>query len=44
MILPIVMLLSLGVIPFAPGIGVMDLNIGLLWVFAMAVLHRIPLC
>ena len=36
MILPIVMLLSLGVIPFAPGIGVMDLNIGLLWVFAMA--------
>jgi len=36
MILPIVMLLSLGVIPFAPGIGIMDLNIALLWVFAMA--------
>ncbi len=36
MILPIVMLLSLGVIPFAPGVGVMDLNIGLLWIFAMA--------
>ena len=36
MILPIVMLMSLGVIPFAPGVGVMDLNIGLLWIFAMA--------
>ncbi|MBN4053933.1 NADH-quinone oxidoreductase subunit NuoH [Haliea sp. AH-315-K21] len=36
MILPIVMLLSLGVMPFAPNIGIMDLNIGLLWIFAMA--------
>ncbi len=36
MILPIVMLLSLAVIPFGPGVGVMDLNIGLLWIFAMA--------
>jgi len=36
LIIPIVMLLSFAVIPFAPGVGVMDLNIGLLWVFAMA--------
>ncbi|MAM72007.1 MAG: NADH-quinone oxidoreductase subunit NuoH [Gammaproteobacteria bacterium] len=36
MILPIVMLMALAVIPFAPGVGVMDLNIGLLWIFAMA--------
>lgn len=36
LIIPIVMLLSFAVIPIAPGVGVMDLNIGLLWVFAMA--------
>lgn len=36
MILPIVMLMSLAVIPFAPGVGVIDLNIGVLWIFAMA--------
>jgi NADH-quinone oxidoreductase subunit H len=36
LIVPIAMLLSFGVLPIAPGVGVMDLNIGLLWVFAMA--------
>lgn len=36
LVIPIVMLLSFAVIPIAPGVGVMDLNIGLLWVFAMA--------
>lgn len=36
MIIPVVMLLSLGVIPYAPGVGIIDLNIGLLWIFAMA--------
>ncbi len=36
LIIPIVMLLSFAVIPFAPDVGVMDLNIGLLWIFAMA--------
>ncbi|MES2605531.1 MAG: NADH-quinone oxidoreductase subunit NuoH [Pseudomonadota bacterium] len=35
-IIPVVMLLSFAVIPLAPGIGIMDLNIGLLWIFAMA--------
>jgi NADH-quinone oxidoreductase subunit H len=35
-IIPVVMLLSFAVIPFAPGVGVMDLNIGLLWIMAMA--------
>ena len=35
-IIPIVMLLSFAMIPFAPGIGIIDLNIGLLFVFAMA--------
>ncbi|MDR0780602.1 MAG: NADH-quinone oxidoreductase subunit NuoH [Pseudomonadales bacterium] len=35
-VVPVVMLLSFAVIPFAPGVGVMDLNIGLLWIFAMA--------
>jgi NADH-quinone oxidoreductase subunit H len=35
-IIPVVMLLSFAVIPFAPGVGVSDLNIGLLWMFAMA--------
>lgn len=34
-IVPVVMLLSFAVIPFAPGVGVMDLNIGLLWILAM---------
>jgi NADH-quinone oxidoreductase subunit H len=36
MIIPIVMLLSFAVIPLAPGVGVIDLNIGLLWLMAMA--------
>ena len=36
LVIPIVMLLSFAVIPFAPGVGVMDLNIGVLWVMAMA--------
>jgi NADH-quinone oxidoreductase subunit H len=35
-IVPVAMLLSFAVIPFAPGVGVMDLNIGLLWLMAMA--------
>jgi len=35
-IIPVVMLLSFAVIPLAPGVGVMDLNIGLLWIMAMA--------
>ena len=35
-VIPVAMLLSFAVIPFAPGVGVMDLNIGLLWLFAMA--------
>jgi NADH-quinone oxidoreductase subunit H len=33
---PVVMLLSFAVIPLAPGVGIMDLNVGLLWVLAMA--------
>ena len=36
MILPIVLFLSFAVIPLAPGIGIIDLNIGLLWILAMA--------
>ncbi len=36
LVIPVVMLLSFAVIPFAPGLGVMDLNIGLLWIMAMA--------
>jgi NADH-quinone oxidoreductase subunit H len=32
----VAMLLSFAVIPFAPGVGIMDLNIGLLWIMAMA--------
>lgn len=36
MIIPIVMLLSFAMIPFAPGVGIIDLNIGLLFVMAMA--------
>ncbi|MEI7949941.1 MAG: NADH-quinone oxidoreductase subunit NuoH [Gammaproteobacteria bacterium] len=35
-IVPVVMLLSFAVIPLAPGVGIMDLNVGLLWVLAMA--------
>jgi len=35
-IIPIVMLLSFAMIPFAPGVGIIDLNIGLLSIFAMA--------
>jgi NADH-quinone oxidoreductase subunit H len=35
-IIPVAMLLSFAVIPFAPGVGIMDLNIGLLWLMAMA--------
>jgi NADH-quinone oxidoreductase subunit H len=35
-ILPIVMLLSFAMIPFAPGVGIIDMNIGLLFVMAMA--------
>jgi NADH-quinone oxidoreductase subunit H len=35
-IIPIVMLLSFAMIPFAPGVGIIDLNIGLLFIFAMA--------
>lgn len=35
-IIPVAMLLSFAVIPLAPGVGVMDLNIGLLWLMAMA--------
>lgn len=34
-VVPVAMLLSFAVIPLAPGVGVMDLNIGLLWIFAM---------
>lgn len=36
MILPIAMFLSFAVIPFAPGVGIIDLNVGLLWILAMA--------
>ncbi len=36
LIIPIAMLLSLAMIPWAPGIGIIDLNVGLLFVFAMA--------
>ncbi len=36
LIIPIAMLLSFAVIPFAPGVGIMDMNIGLLWIMAMA--------
>ncbi len=36
LVLPVVMLLSFAVIPFAPGVGIIDMNIGVLWVFAMA--------
>lgn len=35
-LIPIVMMLSFAMIPFAPGVGIIDLNVGLLWVFAMA--------
>jgi NADH-quinone oxidoreductase subunit H len=35
-IIPVAMLLSFAVIPLAPGVGVSDLNIGLLWLMAMA--------
>lgn len=34
-IVPVAMLLSFAVIPFAPGVAVIDLNIGLLWILAM---------
>jgi len=34
-IIPVAMLLSFAVIPFGPGVAVIDLNIGLLWVLAM---------
>jgi NADH-quinone oxidoreductase subunit H len=36
LIIPIAMLLSFAVIPFAPGVGIIDMNIGLLWIMAMA--------
>lgn len=36
LIIPIVMLLSFAMIPFAPGVGIIDMNIGLLFVMAMA--------
>lgn len=36
MILPIVLLLSFVVVPLAPGVGILDMNIGLLWILAMA--------
>lgn len=36
LIIMIVLLLSFAVIPFAPGIGIIDLNVGLLWILAMA--------
>lgn len=36
LIVPIAMLLSFAVIPFAPGVGIFDMNIGLLWIMAMA--------
>ncbi len=35
-IIPIVMLLSFAMIPFAPDVGIIDMNIGLLFVMAMA--------
>lgn len=35
-LLPIVLLLSFVVVPFAPGVGIIDLNVGLLWILAMA--------
>lgn len=35
LIIPVFMLLSFAVIPLAPGVGVIDLNIGLLWILAM---------
>jgi len=35
-IIPVVMLLSFAMIPFAPNIGIIDLNIGILFVMAMA--------
>jgi len=35
-IIPVVMLLSFAMIPFAPNIGIIDLNIGTLFVMAMA--------
>lgn len=36
LIIPIAALLSFAVIPFAPGVGIIDMNIGLLWIMAMA--------
>jgi NADH-quinone oxidoreductase subunit H len=36
LIVPIAMLLSFAVIPFAPGVGIIDLNIGVFWIMAMA--------
>lgn len=36
LIIPIVMLMSFAVIPIAPGVGIFDMNVGLLWIFAMA--------
>ena len=35
-IIPIVMLLSFAMIPFAPNVGIIDMNIGLLFIMAMA--------
>lgn len=35
-IIMIVLLLSFAVVPIAPGVGIIDLNIGLLWILAMA--------
>lgn len=35
LVIPVCMLLSFAVIPLAPGVGVIDLNIGLLWILAM---------
>ena len=35
-IIPVVMLLSFAMIPFAPDVGIIDMNIGLLFVMAMA--------
>lgn len=36
LIIMIALLLSFAVVPIAPGIGIIDLNVGLLWIFAMA--------
>ncbi|MDT8397244.1 MAG: NADH-quinone oxidoreductase subunit NuoH [Pseudomonadales bacterium] len=35
-IIMVVLLLSFAAVPIAPGVGIIDLNIGLLWVLAMA--------